>query len=234
QTGATKAIRARAGAATRILDVGGRAVVPGLNDAHAHVGARPPGVVLKLAGLDPSLAEVLEAIKAALPAAGPTDWIYGTIGERVLSDPRATRLTLDEAAPGRIVKLAAWTGHGNVLSSAAMRALGIGDRDADPPFGRYGRLPNGVINGLAEEYADVRAGRTMTKLAGRDAIVASLRRFSDDVVGYGVTTIQAMANSVPAAELAGLLQSAATPIRWRVIRFPLTLAESGDPDSYPR
>jgi hypothetical protein len=32
----------------------------------------------------------------------------------VVSDPKATRLALDEAAPGRIVKLAASTGHGNL------------------------------------------------------------------------------------------------------------------------
>jgi imidazolonepropionase-like amidohydrolase len=53
------------GAATRIVDVGGRVVVPGFNDAHQHVGARPPGkgsliYLLRRAGraaLDPRAAD---------------------------------------------------------------------------------------------------------------------------------------------------------------------------------
>jgi predicted amidohydrolase YtcJ len=129
------------------------------------------------------------------------------------------------------VKLAAWTGHGNILSSAALQALGIGDRDPDPPFGRYGRTPDGRLDGHLEEYADVRAGRAMTALAGRAAVVASLRATAEEAMGFGITTIQAMANSVPASQLPGMLDEAATPIRWRVIRFPVALREQDDRDS---
>jgi predicted amidohydrolase YtcJ len=231
--GTSAAIRAAAGGATRVLDVGGRVVIPGINDAHTHVGARPPGVVLSLRD-DPTFEEVIAATKTAVASAKPTDWIYGTIGERALTDARLTRYALDAAAPGRIVKLAAWTGHGNVLSTAAMRTLGIGDRDVDPPFGRYGRTPNGVVNGVLEEYADTRANRVMTTLAGRDAAIASLRRLAEEAIGYGITTIQAMSNAIPATELAAMLPSATRSVRWRVIRFPLTLAENGDVQSYAR
>ena len=229
--GTNAAVRQRAGSGTRVIDVGGRVVIPGINDAHTHVGARPPGTVLTLSD-DPTLDAVIEAVRTAASSTPAGQWIFGTIGARALLDPKATRLVLDEAAPGRLVKLAAWTGHGNILSTAALRALGIGERDPDPPFGRYGRLPDGTTSGLLEEYADVRANRRMTALAGRTAAIESLRRLANEATGYGVTTIQAMGNSLTAADLASELPESDTPIRWRVIRFPVALAEKDDPGSY--
>lgn len=228
--GTSDALRRLARPSTRVIDVGGRVVVPGFNDAHTHVGARPPGVVLPLKSDDPPLDEVIAALRETA-ARTPDGWIYGTVGERVLSDPKAARETFDAAAPGRLVKLAAWTGHGNLLSSAALHALEVGDRAADPPFGRYGRTDGGVVNGLLEEYADVRANRVLSRLAGRAAVVASLRRLANEAIGYGVTTIQAMGNAVPASDLAAMLVEADAPIRWRVIRFPISLDPADDPGS---
>lgn len=224
-------VRQRAGAAARVRDVGGRVVIPGINDAHVHVGARPPGVSLRLNGSNPTTADVIAAIRAVVADTPGDGWIYGTIGERALSDPELGRAALDRIAPGRRVKLAAWTGHGNILSSPALQAIGIGDRDPDPPFGRYSRTPDGRVDGHLEEYADVRAGRAMTALAGRAAVVASLRATADEAVGFGITSIQAMANSVPASQLAGMRTEAATPIRWRVVSFPVALREQDDRES---
>ena len=227
--GTTTAMRQRAGANTRIIDVGGRVVIPGINDAHTHVGVRPPGVVLKLNGNDPTLAEVIAAIRDTIAGAPDDRWIFGTVGERWLSDPKATRFTLDDAAPGRLVKLSAWTGHGVTFSTPGLRAIGIGDRDTDPPFGRYRRTPDGVLDGRLDEYADLRAHRRLTALAGHDAAVASLRRVADEAIGLGITTIQAMGNALTATDLSTMLPEAKTPIRWRVIRFPIGVTERESP-----
>ena len=204
-------------------------VIPGINDAHTHVGARPPGVSLKLKGDDPAPADVIAAIRDAAAAATADRWIYGTVGERWLSDPKSTRFTLDQAAPGRMVKLSAWTGHGVTFSTAGLRALGIRDRDPDPPYARYRRTSDGTLDGRFDEYADLRVHRRLTALAGHDAAIASLRALADEATGLGITTIQAMANSLPAIELPALLTEANTPIRWRVIRFPVGLSEREAP-----
>src|SRR6476659_8658329 len=116
--GLNAVVRQRAGSGTRVIDVGGRVVIPGINDAHTHVGARPPATVLKLSD-DPTLDDVIAAVRTAASSTPAGQWIFGTIGARALLDPKATRLVLDEAAPGRLVKIAAWTGHGNILSTAA-------------------------------------------------------------------------------------------------------------------
>jgi predicted amidohydrolase YtcJ len=227
--GTTAAISARARANTRVVDAGGRVIVPGINDAHTHVGARPPGVSLKLAGDDPDLATVVTAIRDAVASTPADRWIYGTVGERVLSDSKATRFTLDEAAPGRLVKLSAWTGHGVIFSTPGLRAIGIGDRDPDPPFGKYRRTSDGIIDGLLDEYADLRAHRRLAALVSRQDTVAGLRRLAVEATGYGITSIQAMANALPAADLAAMLPDVKVPIRWRVIRFPIGLNESDSP-----
>ncbi len=230
--GTTAAIRQTAGADTWLVDVGGRVVIPGINDAHTHVGARPPGVSLKLEGNDPTLADVLAALREAAAAAPADQWIYGTVGERVLSDPNATRFTLDEVAPKRPVKLSAWTGHGVIFSTAGLRAIDIGDRDPDPPFGRYRRTQDGTIDGHLDEYADLRAHRRLAALVSHQAAVASLRSLAIEAVGYGVTSIQAMANALPAADLATMLPDVRIPLHWRIIRFPITLTEEDSPADF--
>jgi len=230
--GTTAAISKLAGPNTHSVDVAGRVVIPGINDAHTHVGARPQGVSLKLDGDEPTLAAVTAALREAVASAPEDRWIYGTVGERVLSDPKGTRFTLDEAAPGRLVKLSTWTGHGVIFSTAALRAIGIGDRDPDPPYGAYRRTQDGTIDGRLDEYADLRAHRRLAALVNRQDTVASLRRLAVEATGYGITSIQAMGNALPAADLATLLPDVHVPVRWRIIRFPITLTEADSPADF--
>ncbi|MGA7614565.1 MAG: amidohydrolase, partial [Thermoanaerobaculia bacterium] len=46
-------------ASTEVLDAGGRLMIPGLNDAHVHFGARPGGFRLELPSPEPTLDEVV-------------------------------------------------------------------------------------------------------------------------------------------------------------------------------
>jgi predicted amidohydrolase YtcJ len=75
--GTTAVIKQRNAATAHVIDVGGRVVIPGINDAHTHVGARPPGVVIAVNGDDPSLGEVLAAVRTASPSPPGAQWIYG-------------------------------------------------------------------------------------------------------------------------------------------------------------
>jgi predicted amidohydrolase YtcJ len=45
--GNSVAVRALAGSSTRVVDARGRLVIPGINDAHVHLGAQPPGTSLE-------------------------------------------------------------------------------------------------------------------------------------------------------------------------------------------
>ena len=92
--GATAAIRTRIGPDTKVIDAGGRFVVPGLADGHFHNEGGGPGIDLAAAR---SIADLLAAVGAAAAQAKPgdlivsnSDWHEAQLKEQRL--PLATEL----------------------------------------------------------------------------------------------------------------------------------------------
>ncbi|HXW04502.1 MAG TPA: amidohydrolase [Vicinamibacterales bacterium] len=224
-TGNTGRIRSLATRRTRVIDVEGRLVVPGFNDAHTHPGTMPSGVTLEgppAIERDPTFAEVLERLKAALAGAPAGGWIYGEIGSTVLDDPNATRFALDPIAPDRLVVLHAWTGHGTLVNTAVLRRLGIRDDEPDPPGGFYQRMPGAAtLSGVAHEYAGYRLHQRIALEAPPEAQVEAFRRFAAEAAGFGITSVQAMMTATPVDRALELLAKEDLPIRMRLIDFPL-------------
>ena len=224
--GTTAAVRGLAGSSTRVIDARGRLVIPGINDAHVHTGAVPPGTNLEgppAVEQDPSLDEILTRLKAAVARAPAGGWIYGEIGGRVLDDPKATRSTIDEVAPGHPVMLVAWTGHGTLFNTAALRQLKVRDDEPDPPGGFFVRSPGTrTITGLAHEYAEYILRQRISSSPDEAAQIKALRDQAAAAVGFGITSEQLMATNRPVADLARSAVAADLPIRIRVIDFPMT------------
>ena len=225
--GSTAEARARAGHATRIVDAGGRLVIPGVNDAHAHVGANPPWTWLDgppAMEHDPSLEEVTARIRRAVDHTPAGTWIAGEVGAQVMDDANSTRFALDRAAPDHPVMLASWTGHGSLFNTRALRLLGVeGDTPEDPPGGFYVRAPGSrVASGVVHEYAQYALHRRMNALAGPDRNAAALADFAREALALGVTSVQLMSVSMSAADtMTAAVRLEALP-RLRVIDFPLT------------
>lgn len=224
-----------AGPETRVLDVEGRLVVPGLVDAHEHVvWPDPDGVRLDLpAGgplPDPSWAEVLSAVETAAARAPEGAWIQGTIGPAVLFEPEADRFALDEVSAGRPVKLTGFTGHGMLLNTAALERLGIGDAMEDPPGGWYGRAQGaaGTLDGWLWEYAQFDAERRILEGLPRSAGVDEVRAFVDAAAGWGVTSVHEVGSPYDLATHLEILERADPEIRWTVYRLPMPSADVGE------
>src|SRR5712692_3548579 len=64
--GTSAEIETLAGAKTRRIDLQGRTVVPGFNDAHFHFGPNPKGFTLQFKTMEPSWAETSAAIEQAV------------------------------------------------------------------------------------------------------------------------------------------------------------------------
>ena len=209
-----------------MIDARGRVVIPGINDAHVHIGARPPGVDLEgppVVEQDPSLDEILQRVKAAVAKAPAGGWIYGDIGSRVLDDDRATRSTVDAVAAGHPVMLTAWTGHGTLFNTAALRRLQVRDDEPDPPGGFFVRMPGTrMVTGVAHEYAEYILRQRLSMMPDEQAQAKVLRDTAAAAVGLGITSVQLMATNRPAAQLARTAVAADLPIRVRVIDFPMT------------
>jgi predicted amidohydrolase YtcJ len=220
-------IRRVATSQARIIDAAGRVVVPGFNDAHLHVEAMPEGEWLPQGGEDggappdPTFKEVLALVGDATRTAAPGRWIFGTIGGTILDDVEATRFGLDEVSPQHPVLLRAWTGHGTFFNTQAMKALGLTEREADPPGGFYTRLRQGgnrqTLSGFAHEYAEYRIAQKLHAMAGDTAFVEVATQTAERASALGITSIQAMVDD--AQKAATLLADVELPVRLRLVTF---------------
>ena len=215
--GTNAEIRALADAKTQVIDVGGRVVIPGINDAHTH-----PGFATQVFGIDrgmnPSWDELAPAIANAIDETPGDMWVTATIGPSILLDPAINAAALDKVASKRPVMLSAWTGHGSILNSAAMKALGIASDATDPRGGWYGRDGSGRLDGRVFEYAEYPLHRKLADMATDEDLVESIRLLSEEALAYGVTSVQAMPSGKE-SRFASALTSANVPLRVRVIDF---------------
>jgi predicted amidohydrolase YtcJ len=168
-------------ATTRRIDLGGRTLVPGFNDAHAHIW-KIGHLLTTMVDLrrTASLAQLVEQVRAAADALPPDAWLLGRgFNEAAMDERRApTRDDLDRASPRRPVVLTRTCGHIYAVNSAALARAGIGPDTAPPTGGVIERDERGVPNGLLHETAMGLITRVMPPPTASDyeaMIVAALR-----------------------------------------------------------
>jgi len=186
-------IRGLAGPATRIIDLGGRTVIPGLIDSHMHairaalfyatevnwIGAR-------------SIPEAMERIAAVARAARPGQWIIvagGWTEQQFAERRRPTQAELLAAAPDHPVYIQLFYSAA-LMSPAGFKALNIAS-DADvPPRGKVerdaGGNPTGWING---DNPTITALFDRLPLPSFDESVAGTRQFFRELNRLGLTGI---------------------------------------------
>jgi len=221
--GSSREIIALAGKETKRIDLSGRTVIPGINDAHYHFDAGPDSYELPNTRRDLSWQEIKDAISAAVAKVPKGTWIQGVFGETVLDDPQATREALDRLAPDHLVMLGSWTGHAALLNTAALSKLGVREDVPNPESGLYARTAEGrKLTGMALEFARFRIARDFSELATDQEATQDLSNFFKSAVQLGITSVQDMAQPISARRCATLLARAPPPIRVRVIWFGLT------------
>ena len=222
--GTTADVRRLAGRATREIALAGRVVIPGINDAHDHLGDVSVGVDVATSASptpDPTTAQVLDSVRAVAARTPVRTWIKVTVGPQVLADTGARRASLDRVAAGHPVLLWTWWGHGAVLSTAGLRALGIAEAAFDPLGGWYERDASGRLTGRLDEYAEWGALRRLYSTGSERTLVAGLRAYADSALRLGVTTVQNMAGLVSPVITVRAFRDAALPIRVRLIRWSI-------------
>lgn len=221
-TGRSSDIAALADGHTRRLELGGRTVIPGINDAHNHLGISPPSAVrLKFLHQDPSWPEVATTIAAEEQRASSNAVLLGAIGWSAFKDVSVTREALDRIAPTHPVVLTTFTGHACILNSAALTRFGIGEDQADLPGTRFERGADGELTGVLREYARMIIRRKLAEQTNDADGIKQIRGDLADALRLGITSIQDMANVIPPERVVRLLQQAQMPVRVRVIRMPL-------------
>ena len=138
-----------------IVQLKGRFVMPGFNDAHAHLGgAGRDKLTLALNGAT-SVDDVLKMVKGAAEKHKPGEWILGSGWDqsRWPDQKYPTRLELDQAAPNNPVYLDHISGHIAVVNSLALKHAEITSETPNPPGGEIDRFADGEPNGLLKENA---------------------------------------------------------------------------------
>lgn len=222
-TGSNDEIQKLAGRNTRIIDLGGRTVVPGFNDAHAHFGPKFQGIDLPFKSMEPTWLEVADALKTTAGAAPKGKWIFGTIGGVALNDALANRKQLDALAPHNPVLLSTYFGHGAVFNSTAMTVLGLSQTQRDPMGGHFERDGESkIVNGRVFEYAHWKLERQLVE-AGSDAdLIDAMKKRASAAAAFGITSMQVMPE-ISTDRYIRLASVADLPIRIRAISFSTTV-----------
>lgn len=134
--GADADVRAHAGPDTRVVDLGGGTLLPGINDSHIHaisLGTLTPPLTLDVAYPSVrSIADVVDLVRAAAGARQPGEWITGSgwdVGflDECLHEPgrQPTRHDLDAVSPDNPVFLQDFSYHTGWVNTAALKLAGF-------------------------------------------------------------------------------------------------------------
>jgi predicted amidohydrolase YtcJ len=174
-----------AGPRSRVHDVRGSAVVPGLHDFHVHLvglARARAGVVLDDAR---DGAEVARRVAAAAATVPDGDWVTG----RGWSQAQLATLDLghlEASTGGRPALLKSHDGHSAWASAAARIIAGLTASTADPPGGRIERDARGQPSGILRETALELVAGHEPRLQGpalRPHLEATLR----ELATFGIT-----------------------------------------------
>ncbi len=195
--GADSEVKSLIGSDTRVIDLKGKMVMPGINDVHVHplLGGRAD--LFECHFLPTlSLEEVLAVVRADARKARPGAWIvggsWGSNFTSKLSTLDALR-ALDEASEGHPVLLRDDSVHNRWVNSRALELAGIDANTPDPVDGvivrdEVTRAPVGML--FESAVAAVEHAAEVANPYSLEANVSALARAVEILNSFGVTGLQ--------------------------------------------
>ena len=181
------------GASTRVIDAGGKLVLPGFNDAHVHFvsgGQQLDAVDLN----DATSAE--EFVKRVAQQASKTpkkQWITGGDWDETKWSPAQlpTKEMIDAVTPDNPVFLNRYDGHMSLANSIALRLAGVTASTPDPPGGSIVRDAQGNPTGALKDAAMDYVFKVIPPLS-HDQRLHAVQRALSHAASLGVTSVQDM------------------------------------------
>ena len=180
--GSNKDLAAYQGKDTRVIDLLGNTVVPGLTDSHYHLmGVGERELTLNLEGTL-TLEDFLAKVKKQVDRAKPGEWVTGRGWIETFWKPPVfpTRWDLDKIAPNNPIFLTRADGHASIANSAALKIAGV-NKDTPNPFGGefLKDAKNGEPTGMLIDSAQGRVARSIPRDGKEDreqALLVGVKR----------------------------------------------------------
>ena len=190
--GSSRNAQTYVGKNTRVIDLKGATMMPGMTDAHHHlsgVGFRE--MTLNLEGVT-SLEDFLAKVSERVNQRQPGEWITGRGWIETFWTPPVfpTRWDLDKVAPNNPVILTRADGHGTVVNTAALKIAGIDKNTASPFGGEVSKdKQSGEPNGMLLDAAQGLVRRHLPPTSAADAEQAIILGVNRDI-SLGWTQVQ--------------------------------------------
>ncbi|HEY2808051.1 MAG TPA: amidohydrolase [Steroidobacteraceae bacterium] len=205
--GTSVAMRKLAGPDCQVIDLKGRRVVPGFNDAHVHFlsgGSALSGVQLVDAS---SPAELRRRISEFAGKAGKGTWIRDGNWDETLWSPAAlpTHQLIDEVTPDNPVMVWRVDGHAVLVNALALKLAGIDRNTRDVTGGEIVRDGAGNPTGVLRDQATGLVERIVPALSAAE-VDAAMTAALHEAARHGVTSVQNLVDTPTEHDTAGKLR----------------------------
>ncbi len=205
--GTSAEIRRLAGPDSQVIDLQGRRVLPGFNDAHVHFlsgGSALSGVQLSDAGSPAELRKRMADYAGKLARGA---WIRDGNWDETLWTPAAlpTHQLIDDVTPDNPVMVWRVDGHAVLVNAVAMKLAGIDRSTGDVAGGEIVRDSAGNPTGVLRDQATGLVERIMPPPSATEldaAMVAAMH----EAARHGVTSVQNLVDAPTVQETAAKLR----------------------------
>ncbi len=218
--GTVDEVATHAGPDTEVLDLDGRALLPGLIDPHMHAA-----MVLMSDWVDvsPMTTPDTDRVLATLAAAAPlsTGWTFAQRFDPTITagHPSFDRRLLDRVAPAHPLFVLESNLHVGYANSAALAAAGVDRTTPDPPTARYVRDADGEPTGRIEEAAALAVFMRHAPVLDGAALTARHRDLLWHAASQGVTLLHdcgiGLARGTRDLDVLTEVVDADSPVRYR-------------------
>jgi len=199
--GSTKAVSRHTASGTKVIDAGGRLVLPGIADSHVHFVSGSASLSrIDLAGAK-TVEEIQGRIRAFAEEHPEASWVQGR-GWMYSSFPgdMPHKKFLDEAVPDRPAIMRCADGHTTWVNSRALALAGIDRRTKDPENGKIVRDEKGEPTGALLEEAASLVSKFVPGPTPEETL-ASLRQGLREAARLGVVRVHGMGGEFEALDL---------------------------------
>lgn len=208
--GTNEEIQAYIGDQTRVIDAGGKTVMPGFIDSHMHFvmyGLLDHGVIDVDYNHVDSIEDIKNLIREAVKTKKPGEWIIlsGYDHNKLAELRHPTKEDFDEVAPENPVQCARCCAHMGVYNSLALKLCGVESADQFAP-GQAVTYENGELTGLLKESAHMSCSKKVEYL--EDDLMRGIKNANRICLENGITSVHDAGSYGP--KCTRLLQKACT------------------------